>query len=71
MGEKGVQCNVHYTPLYKFKPFLINESYQQDMFPNAELCYDQVLSLPLYPTMTTAMVDYVCAIIKELANEQG
>jgi dTDP-4-amino-4,6-dideoxygalactose transaminase len=71
LGEKGVQCNVHYTPLYKFKPFLVEEHQQCNLFPNSEQCYEQALSLPLYPTMTWAMVDYVCEVIRELGNEKG
>jgi dTDP-4-amino-4,6-dideoxygalactose transaminase len=66
MGDKGVQCNVHYTPLYKFKPFSIGESLQGKLFPSSELCYDQVLSLPLYPTMSLDMLNYVCKTIENI-----
>ena len=69
LKERGVQTNVHYTPLYHFEPFVQFISNDKSQFEHAERCYDQVLSLPLYPTMTTDMVTYVSDCIKELAHD--
>ncbi len=49
--EAGIQPSVHYTPLHLlsyYKQFLDEKS----NFPIAERIYDEILSLPLYPTLT-------------------
>jgi perosamine synthetase len=48
----GIQSSVHYTPLHLmsfYKQFLTKGSCT---FPVAERIYEEILSLPIYPTMT-------------------
>jgi perosamine synthetase len=48
----GIQSSVHYTPLHLmslYKPFLGKKS---NTYPIAEKIYSQILTLPLYPTLT-------------------
>jgi dTDP-4-amino-4,6-dideoxygalactose transaminase len=50
--EKGIQSSVHYTPLHLmsfYKQFLSDKS---RAFPVAEKIYEEILSLPIYPTIT-------------------
>ena len=50
--EKGIQSSVHYTPLHLmsfYKQFLTEKSCA---FPVAEKIYEEILSLPIYPTIT-------------------
>lgn len=50
--EKGIQSSVHYTPLHLlsfYKQFLTEKSCA---FPVAEKIYAEILSLPIYPTIT-------------------
>lgn len=52
MALAGIQSSVHYTPLHLmsyYKQFLDKKS---DTFPVAEKIYNQIISLPLYPTLT-------------------
>ena len=51
LANAGIQSSVHYTPLHLmsfYKQFLD----KSDSFPVAEKIYNQILSLPLYPTLT-------------------
>jgi perosamine synthetase len=66
LSDNKVGVSLHYTPLHKlsfYKKFLKNT----DKFPVAEQIYRQILSLPLYPTMTENDVDYVVESIGENA----
>lgn len=65
LKSKGIETAIHYpTPL----PFL--EAYRylghlKNDFPISEAYQHQILSLPLYPELTTEMMDYVSITIKE------
>ncbi|TRO47901.1 DegT/DnrJ/EryC1/StrS family aminotransferase [Candidatus Bathyarchaeota archaeon] len=52
LSKAGIQSSVLYTPLHLmsyYKQFLNKD---QTAFPVAEKVYDEILSLPIYPTMT-------------------
>jgi perosamine synthetase len=64
LGTAGIQSSVHYTPLHLmtfYKQFLK----KSDKFPVAEKVYDQILSLPLYPTLAKKEVIHVTNRIKD------
>ena len=51
LATAGIQCSVHYTPLHLmtfYKQFLRGTDY----FPVSERVGNQIMSLPLYPTLT-------------------
>jgi perosamine synthetase len=65
LSESGIQSSVHYTPLHLlsfYKQFL---SKHQSAFPVAEKIYDEILSLPIYPTLTKENVNTVTTRIDE------
>jgi perosamine synthetase len=65
----GIQCGVHYTPLHLmtfYKQFLHKES---DTFPVAEKVYNQILSLPLYPTLTKKKVIQITSRINDFVRK--
>jgi len=67
LSANKVGVSLHYTPLHKlsfYKKFLNSTT---NKFPVAEQIYQQILSLPLYPTMTKNDVDYVVESIGENA----
>jgi perosamine synthetase len=62
--ESGIQPSVHYTPLHKmsfYKQFLK----KQTQFPIADKVCREILSLPLYPTLTLKEAATVARRIKE------
>ena len=64
MSAEGVQCQVHYIPVYWF-PYYKKLGYGKGLCKNAEDVYSAIMSIPLYPKMTDQdMKDVVCAIKK-------
>ena len=67
--DNRIGVSVHYTPLHLlsfYKKILKGNS---DTFPIAERVYEQILSLPLYPTLTKKNIDFITSKIKEaIAN---
>lgn len=64
MAEDGIATNVHYKPLpllsaYKKRGFDIKD------YPNAFARYSNIISLPLYSTMTDEEIDYVIDCFKK------
>ncbi len=64
LASKGIGASVQYTPLHlmtyrKLKQKSINN------FPISEMIKDQILSLPIFPTMTNKQVDYVVNTLKK------
>src|SRR5574344_267723 len=54
----GIGVNVHYIPVYKH-PYYQNNGYKNVSCKNAENLYEHLISLPLYPALTTEQQDYV------------
>jgi dTDP-4-amino-4,6-dideoxygalactose transaminase len=68
LGDFGIQSSVHYTPLHLmsfYKQFLTGKSLH---FPIAERIYEEILSLPLYPTLTKKQVRLVSKKTKEILS---
>ncbi len=62
MREAGVGVNVHYIPVH-LQPYFQKMGFQRGDFPIAEAYYDAALSLPLFPDLTDAQQDAVCAAL--------
>lgn len=72
MAERGVECGVHYKPIFKLSYYqeILGETGQY--LPNTTYAGRRVVSLPLYPSLKMADVDYVCeciaAVVKKYAR---
>lgn len=65
----GLGVNVHYIPVY-WQPFYRdNYNYMPGLCPIAERYYQEAITLPLYPQMTDAQVEYVIATVKQAVSE--
>lgn len=63
LRQRGIGTQVHYIPLH-YQPYY-RARYGKLSLPGAETFYDGVLSLPLYPSMTTSDVDRVVSGLAE------
>jgi dTDP-4-amino-4,6-dideoxygalactose transaminase len=66
--DHGVGCGVHY-PI----PIHLQEAYKDleksaGSFPNAELSAQEFISLPMYPELSDAQIDWVIEAVKESAT---
>lgn len=59
LSNKGIGLSVHYTPLHHLTFYRKTLRCNAEDFPNAEHVYKEVLSLPLFPTITREQMDYV------------
>ncbi len=68
MREKGIGVNVHYIPVY-MHPYYQEHGYENVHCVNAEEIYSHIISLPLYPGLTSEQQDYVIDTLKSLCGE--
>ena len=68
MKKEGVQTGLHYIPLHLLSYYKAKYELRVNDYPNALRYYQQILSLPIYPSMSDEEVEYVCKIIKKVAK---
>ena len=68
LREAGVNTGLHYIPLHLLSYYKSKYSLRVNDFPIALRTYQQVLSLPSYPTMKDETVKLVCDKIKKIAK---
>ena len=57
--QKGVAVNVHFIPMPMLTVFK-NLGYKMENYPVAYDNFSREISLPIYPQLTNAQVDYIC-----------
>ncbi|MCH5256719.1 MAG: UDP-4-amino-4,6-dideoxy-N-acetyl-beta-L-altrosamine transaminase [Lachnospiraceae bacterium] len=67
LGAENVCCNVHYIPTYYF-PYYERLGYRRGICPNAEKLYEEIITLPLYYSMTDEDVESVIEAVTKIAN---
>ncbi len=65
LSDKGVQTNIHYPIPVHLQKAYEDLGYKGGDFPAAEDACRKLLSLPLYPEMTTAQVDEVAEAVRQ------
>jgi len=66
MLKTGIECGVHYQPVFELSYYSSLFSLSLDEFPDAARAGNRVVSLPLYPTMKASSVDAVCNAVSEI-----
>lgn len=65
MAAENVICNVHYIPVY-YHPYYEHLGYTKGLCPRAEKLYEEILSLPLYYSMTDQDVEDVIKAVEKI-----
>ncbi|HMO54060.1 MAG TPA: DegT/DnrJ/EryC1/StrS family aminotransferase [Tepidiformaceae bacterium] len=68
LAERGIGTSVHYIPLHYHTAYKNLGRWQPGDFPVAERTFEGAISLPIYPDMTTAEVDYVCETLRAILH---
>ena len=63
--EQNIGVNVHYIPVYK-QPYYQNNGYKNIVCPYAEEVYSNLISLPIYSSLSDEEQGYVIKKVKEL-----
>ncbi|MBQ2257787.1 MAG: UDP-4-amino-4,6-dideoxy-N-acetyl-beta-L-altrosamine transaminase [Lachnospiraceae bacterium] len=67
MGAENICCNVHYIPVYRH-PHYEKLGYKEGLCPNAEKLYHEMMSLPLYYSLTDQDVDDVIMAVRKIVD---
>lgn len=68
LQKKGIGTQVHYIPVHTQPFYKQNYHYQYGDYPQAETYYEKALSLPLFPKMSNADVDYIIENLKNIGK---
>jgi dTDP-4-amino-4,6-dideoxygalactose transaminase len=69
LKEQGISTGLHYIPLHLLTYYKKKYKLKITTFGNALTTYGQILSLPIYPSMSDDDVLYVCENIKKIAKQ--
>lgn len=67
MAAENICCNVHYIPVY-WHPYYEHLGYEKGLCPEAEKLYGEIMSLPLYYSMTDQDVSDVIEAVRKLCT---
>lgn len=67
LAAENICCNVHYIPVYYF-PYYEKLGYQKGLCPNAEKVYEDIISIPLFYSMTNQDVQDVIQAVTRIAT---
>lgn len=70
LADEGIQTGVHYPVPVHMQPAYADLGYGPGAFPHAEAAAEQVLSLPLYPELTSYAVAQVANAVKKLLGSK-
>ena len=65
MRAAGILVNLHYIPVH-IQPYYQELGFKVGQFPQAEQYYKEVMSIPMFPTMTKEQQDKVITILRTL-----
>lgn len=68
LTERGVTTGIHYPIPIHLQPAYQNLGYAKGDFPVSEQYADEILSLPMYPELSSGQIDYVCQAIKDFCK---
>jgi len=68
LKEEGISTGLHYIPLHLLTYYKKKYKLKITAYGNALSNYGQILSLPIYPSMSDEDVQYVCSKIKEISS---
>jgi perosamine synthetase len=66
LKERGIGTSVHFIPLHLHPYYRETFGYVPADFPNGTEAYQRIVSLPIYPGMTEANVEYVIQCVKDV-----
>lgn len=65
LQQAGINCLIHYPIAPHLQPAYQSLGYQRGDFPVTEALQDEILSLPLYPQLSTDAVDFILVTLRD------
>tara|TARA_B100000212_G_scaffold5402_1_gene4002 strand:- start:1637 stop:2794 length:1158 start_codon:yes stop_codon:yes gene_type:complete len=66
MNKKGIGLAVHYKPIHQLSYYKKKYKFKNDNYPRANLLFESIVSLPIYPELPDSSLDHIINSIKEL-----
>ena len=66
LKARGVLCSVHWIPLHLHPYYRDTFGYSPEQLPIATSLGERLVSLPIYPDLSEAEIEHVCASIREV-----
>ncbi|MGF1673483.1 MAG: DegT/DnrJ/EryC1/StrS family aminotransferase, partial [Rivularia sp. (in: cyanobacteria)] len=70
LADVGIQTGIHYPIPCHLQPAFRDLGYEIGDFPDSEKLAKQILSLPMYPGLTSSQVKEVAAVIASIVSEK-
>lgn len=67
LREAGIGVNLHYIPVHT-QPYYRQRGFKRGDFPEAERYYQEAISLPMFPLLTSENQDRVVAVLGEIVS---
>ena len=65
LREQGVGVQIHYIPVPS-QPYYKNLGFSDEDYPHGLSYYQEAISLPLFPTMTTEQQDKIVSVLSDI-----
>jgi dTDP-4-amino-4,6-dideoxygalactose transaminase len=69
LKERGIVTSVHWMPLHMHPYYHETYQYQPQDIPMAAGLYPEIISLPIFPSMTEGQIAYVAAAVRQIVVE--
>ncbi|MEZ5358026.1 MAG: DegT/DnrJ/EryC1/StrS aminotransferase family protein [Candidatus Zixiibacteriota bacterium] len=69
LNSKNIGTSVHFIPLFLQSHYRRTLKLNKKDFPNADKAFREAITLPLFPDLKNAEVDYVCDVIASLCKK--
>ena len=66
LTDSGIGVNVHYMPVH-LQPYYKELGFKSGDFPESEEVYEEILTLPLHPSLEETQQDYIIEKVKEIS----
>ena len=66
LNAQGIQTGIHYPIPVHLLPAFSDLGYAAGRFPHSEAAANEVLSLPMFPELTSSQSEQVCAALRQL-----
>ena len=65
LKSQGIGVNVHYMPIY-LHPYYESLGYKKGLCPEAEIIYEKMITIPMFPLLTNDSINYVINTLNKL-----
>jgi dTDP-4-amino-4,6-dideoxygalactose transaminase len=69
LKQEGIGTSVHFIPLHLHPYYRNTFGYKPEDFPHASTVYEKIVSLPIFPKMSTADTNHVIETVRNIIEQ--